>query len=404
MAIAYDDFMGHAHTDIGDLSKEDVSQVLDTILRNDTSFMAGMKKGSPAKNTTTKWVDEDPQSIELTGTYVAATNVLTISDPATSAGVLLRCRKGAIIQPKATPDWIMQFGSDPVTGANTMTVLKGTDADVGSAATFVIISQPYTDTEDASDDISRSRNIRKNFVQIFERAIEITKLRDGISMHAVANEFAHQTDLRLREMKDEIDRSLWHSIPADDSGYTADVERPMMMGFIGYVRDPDLDGTDEDGGNIVDGADAALTIDVLEDLIRGMDDLGAFTEKGSRDHEFWFPRQQVEKFSALDGVIRRSEARDKYVGVYKEWYISASTGLEFPIKTDLNLTRVRPDVIALVDKARIEYCWLQGDDMMRSKLAQTTLRKWKSQVTGSRSMRIRQPQAGHGLIHSLSYD
>jgi hypothetical protein len=383
----------------GKLDKIDCSQVLSAVLIADRAILGHIKMGANANNIEYNWIEDDLNAVTFTGSSTASISVTVAGFTATTSLELL-IRPGALIAPR---DCTQSGANDVVlrvTSVQDQSVLitasygSTTWVTASVTCTWCVIGQPYTDTSDASDDISKARTKKRNFTQIFERAVEIGQSRKGMDMEAVANELQMQIKYRTLEIKRELSMTALMGVAYRVTTTRGDVDRRTTQGIINYIRDPDLDGTKEDT-TVTNNANGALTVAAINGLLYKMWDLGGLDDTADPIIVVGAAQQRV--IAAMERDIRRVEQGERQVGYYRDIFLS-DMGVELPIVLD----RWMPaDKLLVLDRSRVALRALSGDAWHMEKMAKTG-RSEKWQLSGQYGLEIRNADACHGLLWHLA--
>jgi hypothetical protein len=332
------------------------------------------------------------------------TSSLSVSVPAGFSGTvsLARvCRDGAIITIKkgmaSTENSFYLKVASALSGILLETTLYGSAAHVvaTATATWIVVAQPWQDSDAASSDISQARSKKRNFMQIFERAIEIAQTRKGMDMEAVTSELQLQIKYRTMEIKRELAISVLTGIAAGDaSQYTANNEFRSMMGIVNYLRDPDLDNSREDT-TVNAMAGAALTVNDINDLAYTIWDAGGLDE--AADPIILVGAGQQRVIASFEKDIRRVEQGERQVGYYRDIFLT-DMGVEMPIVLD---RWCQDDKVLILDRSRLALRALAGDSWHLEKMAKTG-RSEKWQLSGQYGLEIRNPDSCHGMMIDLA--
>jgi hypothetical protein len=379
------------------LDKVDCSQILAAVLKADRELLGHIKMGPVAENIEVNWIEDELVSNTFEGTTSHSMSIaLTVLS--TTASIARIIRAGDIVVAESAEfyfkviDYTASLLSVSAYGCTTSLWTSG--GMTTATMTFRVISKPYADLDNASDDISKLRSKRRNFTQTFERAIQITQSRKGISMEAVVDELQHQIKLRTLEMKRELDmsvimgRAYW-----DGSYFTASSETRTMMGILEYLRDYDLDGTIDD--TLVTSTSGALTIAGINDLLYKIWDAGGLDEQS--DCVIVVGGKQQRVIASFESYLRRVEQGERQVGYYRDTFLS-DMGKEFPIVLD----RWMPiDKLLVLDRSRVALRALRGDAWHMEKMAKTG-RSEKWQISGQYTIEVRNPDKCHGMLRDLT--
>jgi hypothetical protein len=329
-------------------------------------------------------------------TSVTLTIITSFSTTASVANML---REGTIIAPLDTANASAEVRiriTSAVAATEAVCASYGstTWTSVTATMTWMVVASPYKDTDDASEDISLGRTGRRNFMQVFERAVGIDQTRKNISMLAVADELQHQIKLRTLEIKRELDLSVIAGIAYHNgTSFTADYGLRTMRGIIYSLRDPNEDKTLED--TMVTSVSGALTATVINDLAYKIYEAGGLDE--SSDPIIVVGPKQQRVISAMEKDLRRVEQGERQVGYYRDIFLS-DMGKEFPVVMD----RWFPsDKLLILDRSRVFLRPLRGDSWHMEKMAKTG-RHEKWQISGQYSLELHNPSECHGLAIFLT--
>lgn len=381
------------------LDEIDCSAVLKAVLMSDRELLGHIKMGPPAHNIEFQWIEDalNPCTFEasMDDASVSLTIHTTFSATASVANML---REGAIIAPLdniVDADFMIRITSAIAATACVCASYGSTTwTSVSATVTWMVVASPYKDTDDASEDISLGRTGRRNFMQVFERAVGIDQTRKNISMLAISDELQHQIKLRTLEIKRELDLSVIQGIAYHNgTAYTADYNLRTMMGIISMIRDPNFDKTRED--TMVTDIEGALTVGVINDLAYKIYEAGGLDE--SSDPIIVVSPKQQRIISAMEKDIRRVEQGERQVGYYRDVFLS-DMGREFPVVMD----RWFPtDKLLILDRSRVFLRALRGDAWHMEKMAKTG-RHEKWQISGQYGLELHNPDACHGLLIDLT--
>ena len=363
----------------------------------DKQLLGHIRVGAPGTTIEHNWLEDELSPAYILCQSAASTTCTVVGGvPATSTSLRRIVRDNAILQP-ANAEWLFQVTT------NNATVLTGTVYGNTTAAYAVndtttkmyVISNPFTDIEDASEDISQARSKRFNFMQVFERAVAISQTRKNMSMEAVVDELQLQIKYRTMEIKRELDMSVMRGYGRGAGGAapTGDWERRTMCGIIQMIRDWDLDGTNED--TTVIQASAALVIGHVNSLCYKIYTEGGLDE--TSDPIIVVGPGQQRVIASWEKELRRVEQGERQVGYYRDVFLS-DMGVEFPVVLD----RWMPsDKLVILDRSRIALIPLQGDSWHMEKMAKTG-RSEKWQISGQYTIELRHAGKCHGMLYDLS--
>lgn len=397
MALTSGAFMtgtgGYSTTLSNKLDKVDCSQVLAAVLLKDTALLGHVRMGAPAANLEVNWIED-----ELSPAYVMAqsngSTVLTVSTGKYTTASLARfLRTGTILQPAGTEVLVQMSSTASKETGITIAAYGNTTHASWTMTKCYIVGQPYRDIDSASNDMSQLRTKRRNFMQVFERAVEITQTRKNLDMEAVVDELQHQIKLRTYEIKRELNMSLIMGAPVYSSGYTGDRERRTMAGIITYLRDPNFDGTAEE--TLVIDADGALTIGHINSLAYKIYDAGGLDE--TSDPIIVVGPSQARIIAGFEKELRRVEQGERTFGYYRNVFLS-DMGVEMPVVMDRWFPK---DKLAIIDRSRMSLRPMKNDAWHLEKMAKTG-RNEKWQLSGQYTLEFRNADKCHGLVKDLS--
>ena len=403
MAIASGAFMAapgfYSSTLAAKLDKIDCSQVLSAVLKADKALLGHIKMGATAHNIEFNWIEDELNAVTFEAVTHTSGIISVLGFTATTslekvvrAGALLALSSAA---ESGVNDVIMRVAT--VTDQSTLeTASYGntTYTTVSTTSTWQVIAMPYGDSSDASSDISQARTRKRNFLQIFERAIEIGQTRKGMDAEAVANELQLQIKYRTMEVKRELDMSVINGMAYFSTTYTGDLDARTMMGLVNYIRDADFDGTREET-MCTDANGAALTIAMVNTALYNIWDAGGLDEMADPIIVVGAAQQRV--IASWEKDIRRVEQGERQVGYYRDIFLS-DMGVELPIVLD---RWMHGDKLMVLDRARVALRALQGDSWHMEKMAKTG-RSEKWQLSGQYGLEIRNPDKCHYLFFDLS--
>lgn len=399
MALASGNFMtgtgGYGTTLSTKLDKVDCSQVLAAVLLADKQLLGHIRMGAAGTTVEHNWLEDELSPAYVLGQTGASTTVTIVGGiPATSTSLRRVVRDNAILQPSGS-QWLFQVATNNATTLTGATYGNTTAAYATSDTTtkMYIIANPYTDVDSASDDISQTRSKKKNFMQIFERAVAISQTRKNMDMEAVVDELQLQIKYRTMEIKRELDMSI---IRGYARGLTpsGSYEMRTMAGLIQLMRDPDLDGGTMEDTTVINTA-GALTLAALNSLCYKVFNQGGIDE--TADPILVVGPKQQRVIAGFEKELRRVEQGERTTGYYRDVFLS-DMGIEFPIVLD----RWFPgDMTMLLDRSRVALVPLQGDAWHIEKMAKTG-RSEKWQISGQYTIELRNADKCHGLLYGLT--
>lgn len=258
-----------------------------------------------------------------------------------------------------------------------------------------IIAAPWADIDSASSDMTMTRAKRKNFMQVLERAVEITQTRKNMAMEAVLDELQTQIKRRTMEIKRELNMSVirGYAKATASNVFSADSELRTMAGIIQLIRDYNLDTTNED--TLVTQASAALTVGHINSLAYKIYDAGGFDE--TADPIIVVGPSQARVVAGFEKELRRVEQGERQVGYYRDVFLS-DLGVEMPVVLDRWMPK---DKLLILDRSRVMLRPMAGDNWHLEKMSKTG-RSEKWQLSGQFTLDFRNADKCHGLLYDLS--
>src|SRR3990167_4580100 len=288
--------------------KLDLSEVLSSILLDDTDFVSMMGVSNEvATQTKHSWIEDALNATTITQTggnsFLSGTTATVIAFSANisriTAGTLMKDQlsgKSEVVQVTA------------VSGVSA-TVTRGYGATNGEAhvsgAVWEIISHPRPQGMAGPKDESTTRALKSNFTQIFSKGVNLTGTAQSIDHAGVSSEDDYQIDLRLRELKRELDRAC---IMGMRQGEPADGTYGVIGSIIYWTSVANTT-------NRVTTAES-LTPAVLNDLVKKCWDIGLFPDT------VLVGGVQKQKISLFDQEFRRSTLDSRRAGYTVEEFVS----------------------------------------------------------------------------------
>lgn len=366
--------------------KLDLSEVLAAILLDDTDFVSMMGiSAEVATQTKHSWVED---ALNAT-TALQSGGTSAQQALGTTSGTNLRLSASHITRSKITAGTLLKDRASGSTEVIQVTAVSGTSATVVrgygatsaqthlAAATYDIISNPRPQGMDGPADESTTRTLVSNFTQIFSKGVKITGTAIAIDHAGVSAEDDYQIDLRLRELKRELDRTCIMGVKApNDVGASTYGTMGGMIDFVGFISSPN--------NNV--GTAETLTPSVLNTLIKNSWDDGLYPDT------ILVGGVQKQKISAFDQEFRRSTLDSRRAGYTVEEFVS-DLGVNLRVVVD---RWVPNDVCVVFDSSKVKIMPLKGRAFALEKLAKTgDAENW--QIVGEYTMEVR--NAGAASYH-----
>lgn len=367
--------------------KLDLSEVLANILLDDTDVLATFGISSEvATQTKHSWVED----------ALNATTVL--QSGGTSAQMALGTTSGTVIRfssshiGRITAGTLLKNRLSGKTEVIQVTGISSTSATVtrgygatsaqthAAAATWEIVANPRPQGMTGPKDESTTRALKYNFTQIFSKGVKITGTAQAIDHAGVNAEDAYQIDLRLRELKRELDRTCIMGVKApNDVNASTYGTMGGLIDFIGFQEAVNVNGTAE-----------TLTPSVLNTMAKQCYDAGGMPDT------VIVGGVQKQKIAAFDQEFRRSTLDSRRAGYTVEEFVT-DLGWNMRVVVD---RWVPNDVCLVVDSSKIKILPLQGRAFFLEKLAKTgDSNDW--QIVGEYTMEVRNAAAAHAYHFNL---
>lgn len=364
--------------------KLDLSEVLSAILLDDTDILSTLGISGEATQTKHSWVED-----ALNATTVISIGDVTSSGTALalSAGYTTKVTAGTLL--KNTLSGKPEVIQVTAMGAISATITRGYGNTSGntvpgsgaaSATTWEIIANPRPQGMAGPKDESTTRSLKYNYTQIFSKGVKITGTAQAIDHAGVNSEDAYQIDLRLRELKRELDRTVIMGAiaPNDVSGSTYGT-MGGLIDFIGW----------QTGSNRTSTAET-LTPSVLNAMAKQV-----YDEGGTPDIVL-VGGLQKQKISTFDQEYRRSTLDSRRSGYTVEEFVS-DLGMNLRVVVD---RWVPSDVALVLDSSKIKVMPLRTRAFSLEKLAKVgDSNDW--QIVGEYTMEVRNATEAHAYHNNL---
>lgn len=385
------------------LDRVDMSDVLASVLKDDTALLGQIKMKGAAKGNPHKFIEHRLNAAYFDGFTSGSTTLFVHDYYSTTAEILAVARTYAILMPGFgganepsydNVDFRLQI-TEVSSSAITVTSYGNTAYAAKNTTTirFYVAGMPKADVADATNDTSQARTIRSNYLQVFERGVSIEETRKHIELYAVGNELDLQTKDRTKEIKVELVQSLLNGYAYYSGGSSGDLQLRTMAGIVQLIRDPALSGTVTDE-TVENNSGLALTDTIVNDLIAKMYDRGGFQE--GNDMVILVGAYQSRAISGLEKDKIRKTSKEQVRGFYANSFLS-DLGYQIPVVLERWMQR---DKLILLDKSQAAILPLQGDEWHLEKMSKSG-RTEHYQLSGQYTFELRNANACHGLIRGL---
>jgi hypothetical protein len=385
--MALQDPVPAASFDQSAVYKLDLSEVLANILLDDTDFLATIGISSEvATQTKHSWVED-------------ALNATTaLQSGGSSAQMALGTTTGTVIRFSSSQIGRMTAGTllknrlSGKTEVIQVTAVSGTSATVvrgygatsaqthAAAAVWDIIANARPQGMARPKDESTTRALKFNYTQIFSKGVSITGTAQSIEHAGVNAEDAYQIDLRLRELKRELDRTCIMGVTApNDVNASTYGTMGGVIDFVGFQAAVNVNGTAE-----------TLTPTVLNTMAKQCYDAGGMPDM------VLVGGLQKQKISAFDQEFRRSTLDTRRAGYTVDEFVT-DLGWNLRVVVD----RWTPaDVCLVLDSSRLKVVPLQKRAFFLEKTAKVgDSNDW--QIIGEYTMEVRNAAAAHAYHFNL---
>lgn len=361
--------------------KLDLSEVLSAILLDDTDFVSVIGiSNEVAKQTKHSWVEDALNAtIAIQSGGTSAQMAL-----GTTSGTVLRLSASHITRAKITAGTLLKNQLSGKTEVIQVTAISSTSATVSrgyggtsaqthaAAATWEIIANPRPQGMAGPADESTTRTLKFNYTQIFSKGVKITGTTQSIEHAGVSAEDDYQIDLRLRELKRELDRTcIMGARAGSDVGASTYGTMGGIIEFVGFIEAANNVGTAE-----------TLTPSVLNTLIKKCWDAGLDPDM------VLVGGVQKQKISSFDQEFRRSTLDSRRAGYTVEEFVS-DLGINLRVVVD---RWVPNDVAVVFASPKVKILPLKGRAFFLEKLGKTgDSNDW--QIVGEYTMEVRNASA-----------
>lgn len=367
--------------------KLDLSEVLANILLDDTDFLSTIGvSGEAATQTKHQWIEDALNATTLIqngGTSAQqALGTTTGTNIRFSASMIGRITAGTLLKNRLSGKTeVIQVTAISSTSATVVRGYGATSAQThAAAATWEIIANPRPQGMAGPKDISTARSLKFNYTQIFSSGVRITGTAQAIDHAGVNSEDAYQIDLRLRELKRELDRTCIMGVTAPtDVSSTAYGTMGGVIDFVGFQAATNVNGTAE-----------TLTPSVVNTMAKQVFDAGGMPDI------LLVGGTQKQKISTFDQEFRRSTQDTRRAGYTVDEFVT-DLGWNLRIVVD----RWTPnDVCMVLDSSKVKVVPLNGRAFFLEKLAKTAdSNDW--QIVGEYTMEVRNASAAHAYHFNL---
>lgn len=341
----------------------DVSSVLDAVYISDTPLVNRVGWGSAIKNKVHEWITDS-----IGYGYLVLSNAGTVASDDSGAifgtsgvGVistaLRQIHTGTVLKynNQSTARGYYVVEDFTYTGSVVWAGISGTSvsATITDAITMFIVGNAVKEGSTPRRDSTRPRQICSNKTQIFREDIRMTGTRQAIEMYGVPNELRKQIDLRTREYKRQVERTLilgYKEAGVVAAGAAGATETQMMGGIYDFLRGQ--------SGSHIDTATTTLTETKINDVAQAVYDMGG------EPNTLLLGPKQARVIPTLERARVRVEQDSKVAGFYVNKYMT-----DLGVEMSILISRWVPKKFAFVlDANKIKLMPLRGRKFNLEKL------------------------------------
>ncbi len=364
----------------------DLSEVLSAILLDDTDFISQIGiSGQAATQTKHQWDEDTLNAVTLVQSGGSSAQQALGTTSGTnirfSASMIGRITAGTLLKDKVSGKTeVIQVTAVSSTSATVTRGYGGTSAQThAAAATWDIIANPRPQGMTGPKDESTVRTRAYNYTQIFSKGVSITGTANAITHNGIGKEDMYQVDLRMRELKRELDRAAIMGARNGDVSSTVFTTMGGIINYVGFIGKTNTTGTAE-----------TLTPSVVNAMAKQVYDAG-----GTPDM-LLVGGLQKQKISAFDQEFRRSTLDARRAGFTVEQFLT-DLGVTLTVVVD---RWVPSDVALVLDSSRIKIMPLQTRAFFLEQLAKTgDAVNW--QIVGEYTMEVRNADKAHAYHFNL---
>lgn len=366
--------------------KLDLSEVLANILLDDTDFLSTIGISGEATQTKHSWIEDALNATTLVqsgGTSAQqALGTTSGTNIRFSASHMARITAGTLLKDSLSGKTeVIQVTGVSGTSATVVRGYGATSAQTHAAgATWEIIANARPQGMSGPKDESTTRALKFNFTQIFSKGVKITGTAQAIEHAGVSAEDSYQIDLRLRELKRELDRTCIMGVraPNDVDGSTYGT-MGGVIDFIGFIAAGNVNGTAE-----------TLTPSVINTMAKQVFDDGGMPDM------ILVGGTQKQKIATFDQEFRRSTLDSRRAGYTIEEFVS-DLGWNLRVVVD---RWVPNDVCLVLDSSKLKVMPLRTRAFFLEPLAKTgDSKEW--QIIGEYTMEVRNAAQAHAYHFNL---
>lgn len=195
----------------------------------DTPILNLIGEGKRISSTKLEWWDDVPLpfAFDLASAHTSGDNTLTFS---TDDAKLIKI--GHILKYN---DIIFRVTTvNTSTGAVTVTVVSGDDADISQGATIELISDAALEASEYTDSGILTAVKRENVTQIFTEFLKFSGTQLAVDLEYNANLLAKETRKKMKKLRVLLEKTVINGVLVDPSDNTTP---RMMKGILEFIKD-----------------------------------------------------------------------------------------------------------------------------------------------------------------------
>ena len=292
-------FTGRAVYDDGvwDTAAEDVVDEISTISPMETPLLDALPQAErPATSLLHEWLEEKAAPLTLTtSTALASTTsagTVTVHDGSGSS-VAAFLQTGVVLKVNPTGEYLQVDGvsGDDLEISRAQDTTSASSAEAG--AEIFVIGDVALEGADVSEDTSRPRERKYNYVQTIKKDIIVSGTMQAQDMHGVSNEFEHQRTKKTREALRDLEKIAILGRSAGNTIGSSSAYR-KMDGILKFIST-----------NVT--STATMNVDTLNDVVKGCWDQGGEPDLIVADATW---KRTIDQFS--DSRIQHGQDDDRY--------------------------------------------------------------------------------------------
>lgn len=291
----------------------------------------------------------------------------------------------ASVEPFRTGD-VVKIGEELLkvsainTGTKTLTVARGYASTTAAAVTTgAVVEFQFTEGVEGADAIAaryKKRERKSNISQIFTDTVEITGTAAAVANYGISDLYTYEQSKKQLELALQLEKALINGIKYEN-GSTR-----QMAGARSLITT-----------NVKDAANAALTLNMINDSLQAIYEKGGFASGGN--YEIIVPAKQKRVVSGFGADLVRVDQADNRRGTVVS-RLTTDFG-EFPVSINDNLAATEA---LILDKNRAQIKPLNGREFQHEYLGKKG-DYYQGMLVGEYTFELHQ-EAAHARIKGLA--